>query len=208
MLNRKEASELATLVGNNGKLDDYEFLQTLKFKKPPERKILFDFFELSIPVEDIKELLPSLEDVSPEFGLFNHQARALRQVEFYLNEEPCRTLLHMPTGSGKTRTAMEIIADSFNRNKEGCLIFWLVYSEELCEQAVECFLDIWKHVGNKNVKLIRAWGRNNLSPLDEEKFAFVVGGFQKLFLQLQKNPELFEFRTLSCIVGLTKLYCC
>ena len=25
---------------------------------------------------------------------------------------------------------------------------------------------------------------------------------------IKKNPELFEFRTLSCIVGLTKVYCC
>ena len=44
MLNRKEASELATLVGKAGKVNDYEFLQALKFRKPTERKILFNFF--------------------------------------------------------------------------------------------------------------------------------------------------------------------
>jgi superfamily II DNA or RNA helicase len=98
----------------------------------------------------------------------------------------------MPTGSGKTRTAMEIVADSFNRNKDNCLIFWLVYSEELCEQAVECFVDVWKHVGNKNVKLVRAWGRNSLSINENDNFTFVVGGFQKLFNQLMKTPDFLD----------------
>lgn len=167
------------------------------WSKPEFCKVFCDFFELPekfIPQEKIEypnfELLPNCE--SPFKVLKEYQApicyKAIRNLE-YRNK---RFILQMPTGSGKTRTAMEIIADSFNRNKESCLIFWLVYSEELCEQAVECFVDIWKHVGNKNVKLIRAWGRNNLSLLEEDKFAFVVGGFQKLFMQLQKTPELFE----------------
>jgi DNA repair protein RadD len=170
---------------------------SMGWSKPEFCKAFCDYLELPekfIPQEKIEypnfELLPNCE--SPYKVLKEYQApicyQAIRNLE-YRNK---RFILQMPTGSGKTRTAMEIIADSFNRNKEGCLIFWLVYSEELCEQAVECFLDIWKHVGNKSVKLIRAWGRNNVSSLDEEKFAFVVGGFQKLFLQLQKNPELFE----------------
>ncbi len=98
----------------------------------------------------------------------------------------------MPTGSGKTRTAMEVIANSINSNTEGCLVFWLVYSEELCEQAVECFIDVWKHIGNKDVKLIRAWGKNRFSIGQDDKFAFIVGGFQKLYSQLISNPSLFD----------------
>lgn len=101
-------------------------------------------------------------------------------------------ILQMPTGSGKTRTAMEIIADSFNRSKDNCLIFWLVYSEELCEQAVECFTEIWNHIGNKDIKVTRAWGKNSLNINDEVKYEFVVGGFQKLYNQLDKNPEIFQ----------------
>ena len=103
-----------------------------------------------------------------------------------------RLIIQMPTGSGKTRTSMEIIADAFNKNKDNCLVFWLVYSEELCEQAVECFMDIWSHVGKKEVKLIRAWGKNKLAVNVEDKFAFVVGGFQKLYAQLENTPSLFE----------------
>jgi DNA repair protein RadD len=165
--------------------------------KPDFCKLFCEFFELPekfIPQEKIEypnyEVIPNAE--SPFKVLKDYQAticfKAIRNLE-YRNS---RFILQMPTGSGKTRTAMEIISDCFIRNKEGCLIFWLVYSEELCEQAVECFVDIWKHVGNKHVKLVRAWGSNNLLLTEEDKFAFVVGGFQKLFNQLQKSPELFS----------------
>jgi superfamily II DNA or RNA helicase len=103
-----------------------------------------------------------------------------------------RFIIQMPTGSGKTRTAMEIIADTFNTSKGNCIIFWLVYSEELCEQAVECFSDIWKHVGKKDVKLIRAWGKNKLLLNDEDDFVFVVGGFQKLTNIFDKQPNILD----------------
>jgi len=165
--------------------------------KPDYCKLFCDFFELPekfIPQEKIDypnfEILPNCD--SPFKVLKDYQASICFKAINNLAYRNKRFIVQMPTGSGKTRTAMEIISDSFNRNKEGCLIFWLVYSEELCEQAVECFVDIWKHVGNKQVKLIRAWGKNNLAITEEDKFAFVVGGFQKLFYQLEKNPELFE----------------
>jgi DNA repair protein RadD len=109
-----------------------------------------------------------------------------------LDDRNSKFIIQMPTGSGKTRTAMEIISDSFNKNKSNCIVFWLVYSEELCEQAVECFIDVWKHVGNKNVKVVRAWGNNGLDISDDDKFIFVVGGFQKLYNLKIANPHLFS----------------
>lgn len=114
--------------------------------------------------------------------------RAIKNLE-YRNS---RFIIQMPTGSGKTRTAMEVISDSFIAQKTGCVIFWLVYSEELCEQAVESFIDIWKHVGTKKVNLVRAWGKNSLSINEQDDFVFVVGGFQKLYSELSKNPGLFS----------------
>lgn len=114
--------------------------------------------------------------------------KAIKKLE-YRNS---RFILQMPTGSGKTRTAMEVITDTFIKNNEGCIIFWLVYSEELCEQAVECFLDLWEHVGTKKVKLIRVWGKNNLKVDQDDKFVFVVGGFQKLYNILQKSHDEFQ----------------
>lgn len=154
----------------------------------------FDLPETFIPQQKVEyqnfESIPACS--SPFKVLKDYQSdisfRAIKALE-YRNS---RFIIQMPTGSGKTRTAMEIIANSFNSKKDECIIFWLVYSEELCEQAVESFLDIWKHVGNKGIKLDRAWGKNCITITDEDKFVFVVGGFQKLYSQLENDPTLFE----------------
>lgn len=124
--------------------------------------------------------------------LKDYQSRIYFKSIEYLHRRNSKFIIQMPTGSGKTRTAMEIIADSFLNNHSECIIFWLVYSEELCEQAVECFKEVWSHVGNKEVKLIRAWGKNDLSLNQDDKFAFIVGGFQKLFSLHQRNNTYFN----------------
>ena len=58
----------------------------------------------------------------------------------------------MPTGSGKTRTAMNIIVD-YLRSQEPSLIVWLAYSEELCEQAATEFQRAWQYLGDRDCYL-------------------------------------------------------
>jgi superfamily II DNA or RNA helicase len=48
----------------------------------------------------------------------------------------------MPTGSGKTRTAMNVVAN-YLRNREKGVVVWLAHSEELCEQAADEFAKAW-----------------------------------------------------------------
>ncbi|MEQ8552136.1 MAG: DEAD/DEAH box helicase [Cyclobacteriaceae bacterium] len=102
-----------------------------------------------------------------------------------------RFIIQMPTGSGKTRTSMEIIADVLCKKPEGGIVFWLAHSEELCEQAVQCFKEVWEHIGNKTVKLFRVWDKGNLSFTFPES-AFMVGGFQKLHSLLRRNQVPFD----------------
>ncbi len=103
-----------------------------------------------------------------------------------------RFIIQMPTGSGKTRTSMEIISDVFINNDPGKVVVWLVNSEELCEQAVETFQQVWTHVGNKEIDLIRVWGSNDLIIPEENRSAFIVGGFQKLLSIYKKNQSKFD----------------
>lgn len=83
-------------------------------------------------------MLPASVTREPTYSLFEHQRRAAREATEYLEREPFQVLLHMPTGSGKTRTAMNVIADHL-RAGEPRLVVWFAYSEELCEQAAEEF---------------------------------------------------------------------
>ena len=164
---------------------------------PTFAKTFCDHFELPetfIPQPKVE--FENYEEIPPAPHRFktlkDYQADICFRAINNLQYRNSRFIIQMPTGSGKTRTAMEIIADTFNRDGDNCLIFWLVYSEELCEQAVESFSDIWRHIGNKTVKLVRAWGKNKLALHENDSFAFVVGGFQKLYAQLGTNPELFR----------------
>lgn len=61
----------------------------------------------------------------------------------YISKTPyARCIIQMPTGSGKTRTAMEIVCDSIN--EKGKDILWLANTQELCDQAYYSFFETWK----------------------------------------------------------------
>ena len=111
-----------------------------------------------------------------------------------------RFMLQMPTGSGKTRTAVEVISDYLNSRKDDSLVFWLVHSEELCEQAYECFLQIWPHLARRNLRLLRCWGKDSSISLNFSEPGFIVGSFPKLYSFLKSQPH--EFEQLAKRVGL------
>jgi DNA repair protein RadD len=103
-----------------------------------------------------------------------------------------RFVLQMPTGSGKTRTAIEIICNVLAKSPPRSIVVWLAHSEELCEQAYECFFDVWHHVKNKDLRLIRAWGSRGKLPLPLNESWMIIGGFQKVNSLLNSHPELFS----------------
>lgn len=103
-----------------------------------------------------------------------------------------RFVIQMPTGAGKTRTAMEIISDFINAAPADAIVVWLAHSEELIEQAVQCFRDVWTHIGSRDVHLFRCYGASATLPFDREGTLFIFGGFQKLHSILKKNPLEFE----------------
>ena len=111
-----------------------------------------------------------------------------------LEPELARFIIQMPTGSGKTRTAIEIITDYFKTYAEpGDIVLWLAHSEELCEQAMASFLDIWPHVATKPLKAIRFWGSEAKSlPHDFRESAFIVAGFPKLYSKVKANDVALE----------------
>ena len=92
----------------------------------------------------------------------------------------------MPTGSGKTKTAMELIYNLFNNSKNNPVVLWLAQSEELCEQAIQAFIDVWNKKGNKDVRLCRLWGNHSI-PQSVSIPILVVASFQKLNNVIKKD---------------------
>jgi DNA repair protein RadD len=193
MLSRKEAEALATVLNWDQKGEVYAFLENNKFKRATDKDALFGFFNLEKPITETKEPPPSVVTIIPQFALFPHQARALRRVQSYLTQEPRRALLHMPTGSGKTRTAMNVVAN-YLRERDRGVVVWLAHSEELCEQAWDEFGKAWGALGIRNVSLIRFWG-----PYEEDlrnvQDGVIIAGLKKAYSRLLDDDG--QFRALS-----------
>ena len=71
-----------------------------------------------------------------------------------------RGLLSLPTGSGKTRVAVEGIMDAIRKDGFDGTILWVADRDELCEQAVESWQQAWSAIGPeaRRLRISRMWG--------------------------------------------------
>ncbi len=94
-----------------------------------------------------------------------------------------RALVHMPTGAGKTSTAMQIIFDQLRALlPHNTTIVWMAHSDELCEQAIQSFAQAWPAQCLGKARLWRAWGgQSDLEDFEGVGCNFVVTSFQTLF---------------------------
>ncbi len=180
-----EAEDFARFIGiKNWENVHYKLLHA-RLKKPHIKKAL-EFFdkdyndELTIIREDVEEIDPK--------SLFPHQVVTVKKINEYLAEPPHKALLHMPTGSGKTISAMRVILVHLLENPEA-LIVWLAHNEELCEQAINSFQQMWKKAGDRKINMYRFYGRSKLNPL-KIKSGFMVASLSKM-LGSAKKSNLF-----------------
>lgn len=196
LLPRSYAEVLAQQLGVAG--DPYDALSSVSIRRGSSRAAtLLNFFQVEADSEQ-RIIPPSAEEVRPDYPLFAHQRLAARRVRELLAEEPHRVVLHMPTGSGKTRTAMSVIADLLNA-AEPRLVVWLAHSEELCAQAVDEFNKVWSSRGNRSVVVQRWWGPHELErPIIRD--GIIVAGLQKVYSSVKSS--LTELGALAGSVGL------
>lgn len=126
--------------------------------------------------------------IRPSYGLFDHQRRAALKTGDYLADAPHKALLHMPTGAGKTRTAMHVVAQHFNRSPP-TIVCWLAQTAELLEQAADEFEKAWSSLGSSSVNLVRFWGGAEM-PQDLQLPMFLVGGLAKMHALSMRDPNL------------------
>lgn len=123
-----------------------------------EVRTLRDFFGL---VEDgvlvPAPATPPMGVVAPAYGLFDYQRVAVRRLLPLLAEDERRAVLHLPTGAGKTRTAMHVVAETL-RGSDPSVVVWLASGRELLEQAVGAFQEAWTHLGTRPLQLGTMWG--------------------------------------------------
>ena len=49
---------------------------------------------------------------------------------------------------------MEIISQFINESQKRVQVVWLTHSAELLEQSYECFIEVWSHLGKKELEII------------------------------------------------------
>lgn len=127
-----------------------------------------------------KKLTP-VTKISAERCLYPYQNWMRKNINSFLaDDNKNRAIVHMPTGSGKTRTSMESIVD-FARSltNSNVSMVWLAHSQELCEQAYEQFISLWNKHATEPANIIRLWGNNKVDEIVVDRLTFVITSFSK-----------------------------
>lgn len=131
--------------------------------------------------------------------LWEYQSRIFYQGIDLVERKYTRFIIQMPTGAGKTRTAMETICHFLNNGidqREERRVIWLADKEELCEQAVESFTHVWPHIGKAKAKIYRFWGSSKISNFESN--SFIVATYGKINNLLKNGGDIPKPDLIIC----------
>ncbi|NVM42511.1 DEAD/DEAH box helicase family protein [Ochrobactrum intermedium] len=103
-----------------------------------------------------------------------------------------RAVVSLPTGGGKTRVAAEAVVRLVLKGEGRRTALWIAQTDELCEQAVQCFRQLWVNVGEpgEDLRIARLWGgQRNPSPPEADEPTVVIASIQTLNSR-SGRPEL------------------
>ena len=105
-----------------------------------------------------------------------------------------RGMISMPTGSGKTRVAVQAVVEAMRDDGFDGGVLWVADREELCEQAVEVWRQVWSSIGTRAtpLRISRLWG-DQPRPQPTSSGHVVVATIQTLNVRLKKTPDEYEF---------------
>ena len=103
-----------------------------------------------------------------------------------------RGMISMPTGSGKTRVAVQAIVESMRDDGYNGGVLWVADRDELCEQAVESWRQVWSSIGVEAapLRISRMWA-DQPQPLPTSDRHVVVATVQTLNAKIMTKP--YEF---------------
>jgi len=140
----------------------------------------------------------------PLFDFQNEMRKGL--ISLFQNPSHNRIIAHMPTGSGKTRTTMEAVCDYIRNNaeSENTYVVWMAHSDELCEQAVQTFEEIWGKVGCQDARIYRFWGGRPFGEINGAGATFIVTSFQTCHaaMSTSQNRKFEELVKIKANCGL------
>jgi len=119
----------------------------------------------------------------------------VKALKYFREIEMARCLIHMPTGSGKTKTAMHIINEYWSTEHKGNgFIIWIAHTSELLKQAESAFVDLWKILGKFETNIIRYWGYYEMPQKLPDSGIFFIG-IQKLISAIKNGKDFIDILT-------------
>ena len=176
----------------------------------------FDYDESLIPLtkeerEDIeevtiakmdpetKEIKLILKSTTPFRQLYPYQSKVFYQADELIEKRMMKFIIQMPTGAGKTRVAMEIVTHFLNRGvqkDQPRQIIWLADREELLEQAIESFQNVFPHLGLNDTKVYRLFSGHKSSMF--EKNSIIMANYPSLINFVEENPDVLKPDLVVC----------
>ena len=155
------------------------------------RKKLIDYYSLEYQKDiNVPNEISNASDC--EVILHDFQDRIRRKVINLIFQNQKRFLIHMPTGSGKTRTAGEIIVDFIRLSSSKALlnnkmkILWIAQSSELCYQAYETIKWLFDKKGTSNISIGHFYDSRKLPENIENNSAIIFCSIQQLLLHYEE----------------------
>ena len=209
-----EIKNISKSLFKNEPKNFYKSLKKLKFSKNSKElnkfNIFFDIKKItSENLENNENILLELKtnpreqsEVISVYPLFKHQIKASNECLDILQSKKPRVFLHMPTGSGKTRTAINIMCSLLRKTTENFVIVWLANKEELCDQAYEEFFKAWQILGNQTVKIFKHFGgkRSNLNEIanySKSNSAIIFSSLDMMYEDITNNISSFMLLSKS-----------
>ena len=185
---RRELEYLAPPFRWAGSPRAVEFVQSLGFTPEwaGERKVRrAPFLEVEGPFS-----LPALH---------GYQQRIVRKVTELLRLAPTnggarRGMISLPTGAGKTRVTVQAIVQAIRDGLYVGGVLWVADRDELCEQAVEAWRQVWSSKGTAAVplRISRMWDQQP-PPMATSELHIVVASIQTLHAKLSKGHPAYRF---------------
>lgn len=163
----------------------------ISYKVLDDLEISHEYFEKE---EDTRESIETISSFEKFYELLDYQFIIRQKILTYVNSnnDETKMLVRMPTGTGKTKTAMHTIINQFvfKQKKKG-LVVWIAHTKELLDQAFETFCNVWRHIGSDSVTTFKLWDKFDVN-IDDISDGFLFIGIQKLTSIKKNNPQLFE----------------
>lgn len=181
----------------------------LKHLNPPEnwagaRPILEFVASLGFGPEWARERtsrLPAYKDVRGPFklnDLHDYQQLIVNEVRSMLRgggveSSARRGLISLPTGAGKTRVTVQAVVEAMRDDAFGGNVLWVADREELCEQAIEHWEEVWRCIGpeRRDLRISRLYAGRD-APIRTGDTHVIVASIQTLDRRLMHGGNEYD----------------